>query len=49
MILIVIISNNVLLNLLIIFIYHLILDSLLIQYTRPQLSIIGNWFFLLYY
>ena len=45
MILLVIISNNILLDLPIIFIYHFVLDSLSFQYTKSHLFIIENCFF----
>ena len=45
MILLIIISNNILLSLLIAFIYYFIFISLFFLYTKSYLSIIGNWFF----
>ena len=44
-ILLVIISNDILLNSLIALIYYFILNSLLFQYTKSYLSIARNWFF----
>ena len=45
MILLIIILNNILLSLLIVFIYHFVLNGLFFQYAKPHLSIIGNCFF----
>ena len=42
-ILLVIASNIILLNLPIAFTYYLISNNSLFQYTKPYLSIIGNW------
>ena len=43
MILLVITSNNIPLNLPIVFIYHFVLNGSSFQYTNPHLSIVGNW------
>ena len=44
MISLVIISNKIPLNLLIILTYYFVPDGLLFQYTKPYLSIVGNRF-----
>ena len=43
MIWLVIASNDILLNLSIVFIYYLIFDNSLFQYIKPNLPIVENW------